>query len=188
LPELYLRGEEEYHVLEFSSVQPGVLIPALRRNPLPIFRKTEDDEGEVVFEPAYQVKLPSDAGGILLLGWTSDDEFRHVAIEDNFRAARFNDWLLINTSGKPVAFQVGEDAKPAVMAPATSITHRVKAQKDQGVAVTAQAPFRGEPRTFFSTFWPVPDGKRTVVLFFDDGEKVRIKRISDRLEPAAEEP
>lgn len=186
MPELYLRGEDEYHELEFSAVQPGEVIPALDDNPLILFKKAENEAGEVVFEPVHRVGIPSGAKGVLLLGWTSGDEFRQVALEDHFRGARFNDWLLINTSAKPVAFKVGKDAEPVLIKPGASVTHRIRAKAGKGVSILAQAPFDGEAKTFYSTFWPVRPGKRAVVLFYDDGERVRIKRISDQLEPAEE--
>ena len=45
-------------------------------------------------------------------------------------------------------------------------------------------PVNGEAKTFYSTYWPVHKGKRALVLFVDDGSKIRVKRISDALVPA----
>ena len=186
LPEVYLKGPKDFHLLPFSPVQPGELIRAVKASPLPLYRKVTSDEGEAGFTVAQKVAVPSGAGGLLLLGWMSGNEARYVAIKDDFGSARFNDWLLINTGKRPVAFRVGEKEKPVMLAPGSSTTHRIGAAEGTGVAVLAQAPLRGRTRTFFSTYWPVPEGKRTVVLFVDDGEKIRVKRISDKLAPPAE--
>lgn len=185
MPEVYLKGPKDYALLEFSSVQPGELLQSLRANPLPLYTKAMNDEGEEAFTVASKVKLPAGAKGVLIMGWSAGGETRYVAIEDDFRAARFNDWLLINAATRPVAFTVGEKAKPVMLAPGGSVTHRVGAERGKGTAVLAQAPIRGQTRTFFSTYWPVFPDKRTVVLFVDDGEKIRVKRISDKLAPPA---
>lgn len=185
MPEVYLRGPKDHHLLEFSAVQPGVLVRALKANPLPLYRKEVSDEGEVTFTVASRVKLPAGAKGVLLMGWSAGKEAHYVAIEDDFGSARFNDWLLINTGRRPVAFTVGEKNKPVLIAPGGAVTHRVGAERGKGTAVLAQAPFRGKTRTFFSTYWPVYPDKRAVVLFVDDGDKIRVKRITDKLAPPA---
>jgi hypothetical protein len=185
LPEVYLKGAKNHLLLEFSSVQPSEVVRALRTSPLPLYRKVVDDEGAVTFSVAHKIKVPSGAKGILLLGLTSGKEVRFVPIADDFGSARYNDWLLINAGQRPIAFSVGQKTKPVMIAPGASTTHRISVEKGKGAAVLAQAPFGGKAKTFFSTYWPVHAGKRTVVLFVDDGKKIRVKRISDKLAPVA---
>lgn len=179
--EVYLRGAKGHEKLDFSATQPGAVVQALVANPLPLYRMGVDGEGKEEFVVAHKVKVPVGARGILLLGLTSGKETRYVAIEDDFGSARFSDWLLINTSARPVAFKVGGKAKPILVAPGKSVKYKIKAEEGKGAAVLAQAPFDGKSKTFFSTYWPVHPGKRTIVLFADDGEKIRVKRISDKL-------
>jgi len=184
LPEVFVTDGKEHQALRFSAVQPGEPLRALAANPLPLYRSQMDAKGKQAFVVAHQVKLPAGAKGILLLGWTVGDHPRYVAIKDDFASARFNDWLLINAASRPVAFKVGDDAKAMVVTPGTSAGYRVTAAQGQGAAVLAQAPIRGEPKVFFSTYWPVHADKRTVVLFADDGpERILVKRISDKLAP-----
>ncbi len=185
MPEVYIKGAKGHLPLKFSSVQPGEVVRGLNANPLPLYKKVEDDDGDVTFAVAQKLKLPAGAKGILLLGWTSGKEVRYVPINDNFASARFNDWLLINSGKRPVAFSVGENTRPVMVAPGASVTHRFRVEEGQGAAVMAQAPFRGKAKTFFSTYWPVHKGKRAVILFVDDGERIRVKRISDKIGPAA---
>jgi hypothetical protein len=181
MPEVYLKGPDEYVALEFSAVQPAAAIRAVAVNPLPLYTSEMNDKGQQAFVAGHKVKIPAGSGGILLLGWTDGGQSRYVAIKDNFGSARYNDWLLINAASRPVAFMVGENAKAVVVKPGTSTTHRISARKGEGAAVLAQAPFDGEARTFFSTYWPVYDNRRSVVLFIDDGERIRVKRISDKV-------
>jgi len=76
-------------------------------------------------------------------------------------------------------------AKPVKIAPGASQRHKITAENNKGVAVLAQVPVKGKAKTFFSTFWPVYPDKRAVILFIDDGTKIRVKRISDKLAPPA---
>jgi len=184
LPEVYLRNGEEYKKLRFSAVQPSSTVRAIRANPLPLYKLEKDAEGKDVYVIAYKIKIPAGARGILLLGWKSGDKVRYLAIKDDFSKARFNDWLLINTSKRPIMFKVGKDAKPFIVKPGSSETYAMKKVREgKGTEVTAHAKFKGKVKCFFSTYWPVFPGKRMVVLFVDDGRKIRVKRISDKLVP-----
>jgi len=181
MPEVHLRGVKDHVALEFSAVQPGQTLRALAANPLPLYRKETDSRGKEAWVVSHNVKIPAAAKGILLLALPDGDQSRFLAIKDDFAGARYNDWLLINASSKPVAFAVGEKAKPVLIASGTSTTHRVSAARGQGTAVLAQAPIDDKPTVFYSTYWPVYDDRRTVVLFADSGPKILVKRISDIL-------
>jgi hypothetical protein len=183
LPEVYVKAGESYAPLSFSDVQPGEMVSVLRADPLPLFKRLNGPAGEEIFALAQKVAVPAGAKGILLLGWISGDEAKYAAIADHFGNASFNDWLMINISRMPVAFKVGESLEPLVIPPGSSREMRVNAQKGKGVPVVAQAAIGGRPKTFFSTYWPVHPDKRTLILFFDDGTKIRVKRISDKLPP-----
>lgn len=184
LPEIFVNMGKEYLPLRFSEVQPAEPVRVLAANPLPIYRRAVGADGKAGFAIVHRVKLPEPAAGILLLGWKQGDGTRLVAIKDEFAKAAYNDWLLINASSLPVAFQAGETATPLLLQPGVSTTHRIRAAKNEGLAVVAQAPIKGKARTFFSTFWPVYADKRSVVVFVDDGEKILVKRISDPLAAA----
>lgn len=186
MPTLYLGTPDGHVALEWSHLQPAEPLKAKLANPLPLYR-----EGKPVTpaEPAFlidrKIKLPSTPGGVLLLGWSDDNTTHLVALEDNFSSARFNDWLLINAASRPVAFLVGEEdaGKPKVVQPGTSVGYRVHPPAGKGAQVVAQIPVDGKAKTVFSTYWPIYPDKRAVVIFADDGEKVRVKRISDKLKP-----
>jgi len=182
MPEVYLRNGEEYEKLRFSAVQPSATVSATRVNPLPLYKLEMDEEGKDVYVVTERIKIPTGARGILLMAWKSGDEARYLAIKDDFRKARFNDWLLINTSKRPIIFKVGEKAKPFIVKPGSSDTYPLKKVREgKGTEVTAHAKFKGKIKLFFSTYWPVFPGNRMVVLFIDDGRKIRVKRISDKL-------
>lgn len=181
LPEVHLMGQNGHVPLEFSAVQPSASINAMTANPLPIYKKENDDAGNEAWIIAHRVNIPSGVNRILLLGWRSGDATRYIAIEDNFTNARFDDWLLINASNRPVALAVGEDARPVGIRPGSSIRHRFNVRHGQGTAVTALTPVEDKPTIFYSTYWPVRQDSRAVVLFAEDGDRILVRRISDRL-------
>ena len=181
MPDVHLRGVKEHVALEFSAIQPGEMLRAMAANPLPLYLREADSRGNEAWVVAHRVKIPAGAKGILLLAVPDGDQSRFLAINDDFAGARYNDWLLINASSKPIAFAVGEKAKPVLIASGTSVTHRVTVTRGQGTVVLAQAPIDDKPTVFYSTYWPVYDDRRTVVLFADSGPKILVKRISDML-------
>jgi hypothetical protein len=183
LPAVHLKGLKDHLPLEFSAVQPGEPVRALAANPLPLYHGKTDAKGNPSWVVAHQVTIPKGAKGILLLGWNDGAETRYSAIEDNFQGARYNDWLLINASSKPVAFSVGDDAKPVAVTAGTSITHHISARHGAGAPVTALTPIDGQTKVFYSTYWPVRQDRRTVVLFADDGQRILVRRIADLLTP-----
>ena len=184
MPEVHVRDAKGHLPLRFSPVQPSEVVGALTANPLPLYRRETDAKGKEGFVVSQQVKLPDGANGILLLGWADGGKTRYVAIKDDFSAARYNDWLLINASTRPVAFRVGDSGKPILLKPGVSTTHRIPVAEGEGATVLAQAPLDGKDKVFYSTYWPVYAGKRSIVLFVDDGPKILVKRISDSLAPA----
>lgn len=182
--EVCVAKEKTYVPLEFSATQPSEAVEATAVNPLPLYQVKTDAKGQQVFVLSQKVKVPDGARGILLLCWQSGSKTCCVAIKDEFAAAKYNDWLLINASTRQIAFKVGEKTKPVVLNPGASVTHRISEEKEVGTAVLAQAPFDGEPKIFYSTYWPVYPDKRSLVLFVDDERKILVKRISDPLAPA----
>jgi hypothetical protein len=184
MPEVFVKDAKDHVPLQFSSAQPTGVVRALAASPLPLYRRETDADGKQGFVVSQQVKLPDGANGILLLGWIDGDKSRYIAIKDDFAAARFNDWLLVNASTRPVAFRVGDTGKPILLKPGVSTTHRIPVAEGEGATVLAQAPLNGKDKVFYSTYWPVYAGKRSVVLFVDDGPKILVKRISDPLAPA----
>jgi len=179
MPELFLKTAKEPVALAWSERQPGIACKVLYANPLPFYRREINAEGEASLVVVSKVKLPANAKGVLLLGWPKDDGVRCVAIEDDLGSAGYNDWLLINAASRPVAFGVGDTRKPSIVKPGSSVRYRVTAERGKGATVRAQVPVEGgKAKTFYSTFWPVYPDKRSVVIFADDGRKIRVKRIS----------
>lgn len=182
LPEVYLKVGEGYEELHFSAVQPSSTLRALSTDSLSLYKLEQDADGNEEYVIVDKLKVPASAKGVLLLGWKSEGDVRYLAIEDDFSAARFDDWLLINTSKKSVAFMVEKKGTPVTLKAGSTVTYRLNNVKEgKGASIMAQAMFDGEVKLFFSTYWALSPGKRSVVIFLDDGRKIRVKRISDKL-------
>lgn len=182
MPELFFKteGEAKLTPVEWSTRQPSRAVIALHDGSLPLFRNETDEKGETKTVLSERVKLPADAKEIILFGWLDKDKLRLHAIPDNFLKAKHNDWLLINLSAKDIDFIVGKDSKPIRLASTQSRFYHIEVAENTGASVIGRAQIRGELKYFYSTYLPVKSGDRTIMLFSDDGDKIRTKPIYDK--------
>lgn len=191
MPEAWVRVAEakEPQKVTWLNSQPTEPIRVVHDGQLKLLRHSQKPGGdEMVFELLQAIKLPSPAKEVLLLGWEGDGVAKYVAIEDLFLTAKFNDWIAINTSPNPVAIRAGDKGKPVVVNPGKSVIFSPDIREGKGVKVLAQTQRDGELETFLSSYWPAFPGQRTMMIFYDDGEKMRAKRIGDRFLPKKEKP
>ncbi len=181
MPELYFLTQEKepYVRVKWSERQPSKPVAALCEESLPLYRMELDPSGKPIPIVAKQIKLPVGAKEVILLAWQEDDKISYHAIGDDYLGRHFNHWLLINFSRKEIAFRVGDDSDPVLVKTAESKIYKLKAAKDKGATVIGQARIKGEIKMFYSSYFPVKDGRRTIVLFTDDGEKIRTRLIAD---------
>lgn len=179
--ENYVKTSEGYELLVFLSRHPGQLIDTQPDEAgLPIFKKAIE-AGQEIFAVANRIKLPGGASSVLLLGWGNPGNERYLPVDDKFMNAGYNDWLMINTTPKPIGFRIGKDEKPFFIKPNEINTFKVASQEDKGAAVLGRAEMNGEIRTFYSTYWPIRSGERSIVIFVEDNDRIRVKKISDAL-------
>ena len=180
---VFLQSKDTYLPLQFSGRQFSLSYSANHQNPLPIFKEDSSVE-ESKYRSVAQVKLPADAKSILLLGWKEKEGYAFKALADNFESEGPNKWILVNTTKKEIAFQVGKENEPIVLNPGATKTYRVLSDKDRGVAATGV--LKGEEKPFYSTYWAIRGGKRNVVLFLAKKEKVIVQKILDGGPPKKE--
>lgn len=174
--------------IPFSTIQPSEPLRLDRTDPLRIFKGKLNDQGLPADPAATLVKLPA-AATILLLGWMVADTPRFFPIPDPFTAARHDDWIVINTTTRRVAIQIGANTKPTTVEPSAHTPVRVTAPVNEGAAVIVAIPKDKGWKTIYSTYWPIYPDKRCLVLVVDDGRKTRVKVISDEFkQPAAKKP
>ena len=181
LPERYIKVKDGYELIQFLYSQPVQLIIAYTESALPLFEKKKNDEGEEAYEIAEKVSVPASAKGILLLGWKGEEGPRYLAIDDNFPAAKYNNWLMINAASKPVAFRIGKENKPFIVKASSAENYKVNVPEGRGAAVLGQAEMEGEAKTFYSTYWPIREKERSIVIFFEREDRMRLRKISDSL-------
>lgn len=181
-------GAKEPVMLTWLTSQPNEPIEVVHDGQLKLFRQAQDPEGKTVLEIMKTIRLPTSAKEILLLGWADGEGSKYVAIEDQFLKATFKDWLAINTSANRVAVLAGDDGKPVRVEPGQSVIFHPKIEENKGVKILAQTMRKGELKTFLSSYWPAFPKQRTVIIFYDDGDRMRAKRIGDRFLVKKEEP
>ncbi len=182
MPELFVRvaNEKEPVKLSWLTTQPTEPMQVLHDGNLKLLSQAPNAEGKMITQVAKSMVLPPSSKEVLLLAWNDGSEVKYVMIQDQFLNAKFNDWLVINASVSPVALKVGDDQKPIRVDAGKSLVFSPKIVEGKGVEVIAQTLRKGEMKTFLSSYWPAFAKQRTMIIFYDDGEKMRARRISDR--------
>jgi hypothetical protein len=180
LPEVFVKSGGEYVLLEFSAIQPSSSVQTSFENPLPIYQRTASGNSKEAFTICNKINLPQSGKGILLLRWSAAEKSNFLAVADDFSGSTNTDWMLINTTGKPLAMQVGKESKFVKIPGSGAMPYKVTAEVNQGAAVVVAEPMEGERwKTFYSTYWPIYPDRRCIVLFVNAGNKIKVKTISD---------
>jgi hypothetical protein len=180
MPELYTPDGRVLVPLTFTDIQPSEPLQVARLSGLPIYTTPVIPEGNAA--PPHTVKLPGTASAILLLGWLGPEEKpRFLAIPDPAATARQSDWMVINSTTNNVTLQIGANTKPVPIKPRSHQAIRVRVPVNTGAAVTMTTPREDSWKTFYSTYWPVYEDKRCLILIVQDGKKMRVKQIFEDL-------
>ena len=181
LPERYLKTAEGFELLPISNRQPGERIETRSAGRIALYRKSVGEHDEEAFDLAEQVVVPEGAKSILLLVWQTQEGIRFLPVDDNFAGAGYDDWLMINTTSKAIGFRIGEATDPFFLKPNSIETCKIAAPKDAGTPVIGRIRSNGKIKTFYSTYWPVRSGERSLVLFVEQNNRIRVEKISDAL-------
>lgn len=181
MPELWAVEAGKAVPLAFSSAQPSAPLKADKTNPLKIFMGPLDDKGKPMDTSPILVNLPA-ASSILLLGWMEDEKPAFLAIEDAFATAKYDDWLVINHSNRPLTVQVG-DTSPAFPLEANSHkTFKCTSPVSGGAAATVSTKQDdGSLKKVYSSFLPIFTDQRGMIVVTQVGERVRVKYIADQI-------
>lgn len=186
MPGLYIPDGKTLVTLPFSEIEPSAPVRVDAQDSLPIYTTPVFPKDRT--EPPYRVKLPGSASSVLLLGWCDADAKPHfLAIPDSFGTAKQNEWLVINSTDNDIALQIGAHAKPFPVNASSHQTMKVTAPLNTGAAVTIATRKGDVWKTFYSTYWPVFEDKRCLILVVQDGSKMRVRQIFDAL-PKRVEP
>jgi len=181
IPERYLSTEEGYKKITFSNRQASQIIKAYRSESLPVFKKATNPNAEDSFGIAEQVKFPQGSKSVLLLCWRlPTGELDYFAISDSILVAGYNDWLMVNTTSKAVGLRIGQNGKPVLLEPNGIKKHQITAEKGSGVPVVG-VEFYGEKKKFYSTYWKIRENERSIIIFTEQGNKIKVTKIGDRL-------
>lgn len=168
--------------MSFSNRQPSEIIKAYRGESLPLFVKAIEPDAKPEYNIAEQVKLPQNSKSLLLLCWASQEgKLQYYPINDSILGAKYNDWIMINTTSKEVGFYIGKNEKPVVIKPGITENYKVTEEKGKGVPVIGRAQFNGEMKTFYSTYWQIRENERSIIIFTEVGNKIKATNIGDRL-------
>lgn len=174
-------GDEKWVEVNWSQRQPSKPVETFtNRGVLSLFSEDTDPKAKSPYKIAHQVKITPGAKEILLFGLMKDDKLQLLPIVDDFLGAKYDRWLMINFSSREIAFRVGSDSKPILLKSKDSKIYKISVAENTGATVLGQAKIRGsEPKTFYSSYYPVKKGRRTMVFFADDGDRIITRFVVD---------
>jgi hypothetical protein len=176
---LHFAGAKGMLPLRMSNVQPSPSLEVAYANPLPVFHNPPPANPQTPYVPDALVPLPAGAREILLLGTGDVDRPTYLAIPDPIASGESRDWLLVNATASPIVLRVGQETSPVLIQAGTQSSYRIPELEHTGAAISAAANVEGQAKVFFSTYWPIHPDKRCLVIFAQDGEKIRVRRITD---------
>jgi hypothetical protein len=182
-------GDQQFEQLEWTTTQPSTQITSRADRDLSLYSKETNQEGEPEFKVARKVTIPEAADEVLLLGWLTNkgEQAEVLAIADDYKKAKFNDWLVINRSDHTVTLRYGEGNESISLEPGETKPYRIMGERDKGGEVIAEAIIKDTKRKIYSTFWGAADKQRTLVLFFSKDDGVGLRKVIDFLPANKEE-
>jgi hypothetical protein len=182
-PELWVLESAKAVPITIPDAQPSTPFKADRTSPFGIYKGPLDDKGKPLDTTPTLVSLPA-SSSILLLGWMNGEKPGFLAIEDPFSTMKKDDWLVINSSKSQLAIQIGETAKPVEVNANGHQTIKSNAPSGTGAAVTIAAKQAdGSWKAVYSSYWPIYDDKRGLVLVVQNGAHFNVNYITDQIAP-----
>lgn len=179
-PELWVVAGAKPLSITFSDTQPSQPYKADRANPFAIYQGPLDEKGKP--QKPVAIKLPAKTDSILLLGWMLGDKSGFLAIDDPFETFHHDDWLVINTTNSAMFIQIGEKNQPVKIVPGSHAKIRTSVPAGTGAAITIAASIDGQLKKIFTSYWPIFDDKRGIVLIGRVGEDYKVNYIRDQVQ------
>ncbi len=177
----YVKVGNSYQSLTFHQRQPGQLITTESSLSLPIYEKIKKEGEPPSYKISEKVTIPEGAKTVLILAFNRNGKCKFRAVEDKLLDASYNEWLLINTTSKPIDFQLGTDEKSLRIDKNDEKFCRVNVPPGGSATALGRAEWNGKMKTFYSTYWPIRAGERSIVIFVEIKPKIAVKRIGDAL-------
>lgn len=180
--ELYFKNGSNFKLLPLPNSRPSESGVADRdsNGSLLLFKELQNDEGEIEYIPDVSVSIPKGSRQVLILAAKQNDKINAIAVNDNLNANE-RDWLMINVTDVPLALQLGHGEKPVPIPPGQSVFYEAKVKTGSGAAVKVAAYKEEGWKRVYSTFWPIYEGQRGLIICIQDGDSIRVKYISEKV-------
>lgn len=173
-----------YVELNWPTGQPTSTILVSKSRELCLFSKTTKNTDEAVFTVTRKLGIPEGMDEVLLVAWPDqgDGKAGIMVVRDGLRKSRYDEWLFINTSSLMVDFQYGSHAETIQLEPLGARTCRINPEQGHGCSVVAKAKVKDDWKTVYSTYWAAPEKQRSIILFSNKDNRVKVRRIIDFLQ------
>lgn len=179
--ELYYNDGSDYESLQLSHYRPSLTRKGRLDNSgnLLIFNKSVNAEGVEVYNVANRVAIPSNSRRVLLLSIEQDNTVIFKAVDDNL-SANDREWLFINASRTQLALQLGEGNSPFSLPPSQAVPYEVQVQPGTGSQIQVAAFDKDDGwKKIYSTYWPIYEKQRGLVICIEINGKIVVKRFFD---------
>ena len=186
--DLYYRFEEEFEPFTFSHYRPSVLQTGRcdREGNLILFEKFTTAEGGDQYRLFRKVRIPKDSETALILVMQKKDDLILSAIQDNL-SEDDKDWLFMNITPSPLIIQLGNEGKPFTVSPGQTLPYRIDFQPGKGVPVRIVRRSEEQWERVYSTFWPIYEGQRTLVICVQNGDRIVVRNFFESVIPVETE-
>jgi len=181
VPEWHFKTKHGFKELTVPTRQPSELIEVEGDGKLSLYREVMSAGKPPTYQLAYELELPEGAKSVLIVALASGEEQRFLLIQDDVSTATFNEWLFINTSTQPISFRIGSNENAFVIEAKESMSRMINGESGKGIAVRGQMERGGEMKTIYSTYWPVRKNSRSIVIFCEVNNTIKVIKIADYL-------
>ena len=185
--ELYFNSGSDFKQLSASHYRPSSVEKAKLNEDqnLSLYKKIQNEDGVVEFVFEKQIKIPAESEQVLLIIAETSGRVGVFAASDNL-SKDHREWLFVNTTRTQLAFQLGDGSNPISLPPGDSVRYLVDVEAGRGAAIRIAAYKEKGWDRVYSTYWPIYEDQRSLVICLQDGERIRVRNFFESVLPPGE--
>jgi hypothetical protein len=178
--DFFYRSREGFEPVRISHFRPSEEMTAMLApdGQISFFTREEASDGETKYSIMGRSSVPSGSRQILVLAAKVNEQLVMTSVADNLSESD-QDWLFINASKMPLAVMLGKGVKPFPIRPGQSVFHQPEVPKGTGARIQVVGKKESGWERVYSTYWPIREGQRGLIIFMSVGDDIRVKNIPE---------